>query len=317
MKKLTRNLMAVGLVTGLVSLCSAVPAVAAEGTDDPYDAIADAVPASAEGFIPVDDALTAGASASVDIPRYDTTVHIPANPADGVTLDQNGLGNVVIGLPNADQASDVAISEAGAAYYDNQDLSLTVPLVKDDGSVQITTVIDGPQAPTRYAYPIALPEGGQVVPADDGYYAVLDATGVPTALILPAWAKDANGGAVSTWYELEGNTLVQVVEHDAATNYPVIADPTVKGRLIKSVGLVSNPQGITVSVQPQNSWAIVPKEEYYTEYKLWVNATYQGAKYHDQLICHVDYAPFKTPWNLDSWRPNVGYDATVAAGCNP
>ncbi|MGO2752122.1 MAG: DUF2599 domain-containing protein [Pseudoclavibacter sp.] len=53
-------------------------------------------------------------------------------------------------------------------------------------------------------------------------------------------------------------------------------------------------------------------------YNSLVPSAYRGTKYHDQLVCHWGNAGyFKVPWNLDSWRPNVGYPATVAAACNP
>ncbi|MFR9749469.1 DUF2599 domain-containing protein [Nocardia sp. 004] len=41
----------------------------------------------------------------------------------------------------------------------------------------------------------------------------------------------------------------------------------------------------------------------------------------DQFICHWAWArlvqPNKPSWNLEPWRPAVGYPATVEAGCNP
>ncbi|CAM4493491.1 DUF2599 domain-containing protein [Nocardia ninae] len=41
----------------------------------------------------------------------------------------------------------------------------------------------------------------------------------------------------------------------------------------------------------------------------------------DQFICHWIWArlvePNKTSWNLEPWRPAVGYQATVDARCNP
>ncbi|WP_051178498.1 DUF2599 domain-containing protein [Nocardia concava] len=41
----------------------------------------------------------------------------------------------------------------------------------------------------------------------------------------------------------------------------------------------------------------------------------------DQFRCHWEWArvvaPDKTSWNLEPWRPAVGYDATVSAMCNP
>lgn len=37
----------------------------------------------------------------------------------------------------------------------------------------------------------------------------------------------------------------------------------------------------------------------------------------DQFHCHNDFASAKRPWNLEPWRPDVGYALTVKAGCNP
>ncbi|MFE5477742.1 DUF2599 domain-containing protein [Nocardia sp. NPDC056541] len=41
----------------------------------------------------------------------------------------------------------------------------------------------------------------------------------------------------------------------------------------------------------------------------------------DQFVCHWVWArmvaPDKPSWNLEPWRPDVGYQATVAANCNP
>ncbi len=37
----------------------------------------------------------------------------------------------------------------------------------------------------------------------------------------------------------------------------------------------------------------------------------------DQFVCHVNYAFYKTPWNLEPSRLDVGYAQTVLKGCNP
>jgi hypothetical protein len=37
----------------------------------------------------------------------------------------------------------------------------------------------------------------------------------------------------------------------------------------------------------------------------------------NQLRCHADFAPRKPLWDLESWRPNVGFAATVEHLCNP
>ncbi|AHH18846.1 hypothetical protein NONO_c40620 [Nocardia nova SH22a] len=42
---------------------------------------------------------------------------------------------------------------------------------------------------------------------------------------------------------------------------------------------------------------------------------------YDQFVCHWVWArmvaPNKPSWNIEPWRPAVGYQATVAAMCNP
>jgi hypothetical protein len=245
-------------------------------------------------------------------------VEIPNDPSDGIVMEQDGLENIVIGLPNSDRADDAEYADLDIATYDNNDGSTTVPILNPDGTVQITTVISGPEAPTRYAYPIDLPKGGKLVDAGDGYFAILRNDTTPLAMIEPAWALDADGNNVSTHYEIDGNSLVQVVEHGVETTHPVVADPAVAGRYIERFTITQKSNGFTFGIYPVNAWnPTVSASEYYAEYKLYVNSHYEGQKYYDQIRCHWDFAPYKNPWNIDSWRPNVGYAATVAALCNP
>ncbi len=51
----------------------------------------------------------------------------------------------------------------------------------------------------------------------------------------------------------------------------------------------------------------------YSSSRYWSNT--HGMRH--QLICHFAIADSKPEWNLDPFRPDVGYSATVAAGCNP
>jgi hypothetical protein len=36
-----------------------------------------------------------------------------------------------------------------------------------------------------------------------------------------------------------------------------------------------------------------------------------------QLRCHAEFAPTKTTWDLEQWRPDVSYDDFIGAFCNP
>lgn len=54
---------------------------------------------------------------------------------------------------------------------------------------------------------------------------------------------------------------------------------------------------------------------------LAADATADSPGMFDQFRCHWVWArmvaPDKPSWNLEPWRPDVGYPATVSANCNP
>ncbi|KAB0507011.1 DUF2599 domain-containing protein [Pseudomonas lini] len=50
----------------------------------------------------------------------------------------------------------------------------------------------------------------------------------------------------------------------------------------------------------------------YSNSRYWKNT--HGMRH--QLICHLAIARDKPQWNLEPWRPDVGYAQTLAAGCN-
>ena len=154
-------------------------------------------------------------------------VSLPTDAADGIQLAGDDSSSVTIGLPFAQNAGEATESQVpGVVVYDNHNGSSTVPVVRADGTVQINTVIDNANAPKRYDYPIEVPVGSSLRQDADGTVAVVTSDGAPMAVFGDAWAKDANGNAVPTHYEVSGDTLTQIVEHGPGTAYPVIADPS-------------------------------------------------------------------------------------------
>lgn len=100
-----------------------------------------------------------------------------------------------------------------------------------DEGVQALVVIEGAEAPTEYRFPIEVGPGGEaeLTATVGGAIEVRrPGTAAPVALVLPAWATDADGRPVPTHFEIEGDTLVQVVDHAGAA-YPVVADPNTCG----------------------------------------------------------------------------------------
>ncbi|WP_241703482.1 hypothetical protein [Leifsonia shinshuensis] len=167
--------------------------------------------------------MATGDGVAVEATIDDVRLSIPTDAADGIELGEK----IQIGLPFAAQAGDATASSiAGVVVYDNHNGSSTVPVITEDGILQIHTVIANADAPQRYDYPIDPPAGASLVQSPDGVVAVVTANGAPLTVFGDAWAKDANGDPVPTHYEVNGNTLTQVVETTEKTAFPVVADPS-------------------------------------------------------------------------------------------
>lgn len=205
----------------LILALGSVPVVADTTTFDALGTIQDVAPIDPAQ---VADVVDLGDEVVADFAGLE--VIVPRNASDGVQL-QAGDVSVVIGLPFAQTASDAEDSSIpGVLTYANENGSSTVPIVRDDGSIQITTVIDNADAPKRYDYPLTLPAGAILIVDSTG---AVSSPGVdpsiPLLYVAPPWAKDADGVQVPTHYEVSGTTLTQVVEFTADTPFPVVADP--------------------------------------------------------------------------------------------
>jgi len=101
--------------------------------------------------------------------------------------------------------------------------------------VRIQTALHDPAAPSQYSFRLGLPKGAITRLTQDGGVDILsprkviDKSGTREVVVnrvAPAWARDADGKAVPTRYELHGRDLVQVVEHATGNfRYPITADP--------------------------------------------------------------------------------------------
>lgn len=89
--------------------------------------------------------------------------------------------------------------------------------------------IGNSEAPTEYRFPLSISQGAEVIPFSEGS---ADSMGIfldgnLLATIGNSWAYDANGTALQTSLVVENGTLVQIVEHDSKTAFPVTADPQI------------------------------------------------------------------------------------------
>ncbi|MFF1876151.1 hypothetical protein ACFVXD_45725, partial [Kitasatospora herbaricolor] len=147
------------------------------------------------------------------------------NPDTGDLTDVSA-SSIGFQLPFAAQASDAVAQGPGVVAYDNHNGSTTVGVVKADTSVQLNTVINNAQAPTRYDYQVAIPTGAHLsVDSGTGSVQFLGTNGELLGAIDAPWATDANGNPVPTHYEVNGTTVTQVVGFTSTTAFPVVADP--------------------------------------------------------------------------------------------
>lgn len=306
---------ALGLAVAVAGVGS-VSAAFAEVPDDPLALVAAATPdtvAEAAEVPTVSDGENA-----IDATVADIDVTVPVNAEDGITLD-GATGAVSIGLPFAEQADNATVESSGVVSYDNNNGSTTVPVVLNDGSVQINTVIDNPTAPTRYEYPLSLPDGASIQDAN-GALLFLDAEGSFVGGLAAAWAKDANGIDVPTRYDVNGLTVTQVIDHTASHAYPVVADPWMGTNLFHGFRVSSQNVSILLSgwgravhygVAQGGGAAGVVAGQYifrgagWDELRSRVPLVSSKATYKQQYDCHVlgGYWPAGgDTWDLEGWR---------------
>lgn len=295
-----------------------LPAEAGDNMDSAFELIRAAAP----------DVVVGAHREAVETPDglvYDVdsgAVIAPLDPSEPVSMIVGGV-DYAVALP---VSADAALSSDDplAPTFDNGDGSSTSVVVKDD-HVTFASILEGVSAPNEYSYDYSKMGELRQDPVDGAVTVWRDGAMI-SALYAP-WAVDANGTSVPTYYVVDGSTLTQVVDHTVrAYAYPIVADPTQtlpgSNAYYAKIVLNINPGAGTtiVSVYPTSgvNWQRVPRSTGVQAYDDIVPSTYEGRKYHDQLVCHwVNAGYWKTPWNLDSWRPDVGYNATVAAGCNP
>lgn len=313
--------LAAGVSTLALTLGVVTPASAQGDDTDVLSAIQAAAPEVLDAVADNGD-LVEGADEAAVVESGDLTTTIPDDAGDGITIAADGEETISIGLPNAEAAEDAHEEAPGIVSYDNGDGSTAVPVAKSDGSVQIATVIDGPEAPHEYEYPLDLPAGATLEQDGSGFVSILSAGGEFLGGVAPAWAKDATGSDVSTRYEIDGTTLTQIVAHSVRDAYPVVADPWLGVDLIQRS--VWNSSMTILQVYP-TQWGretgTLARWAAWAEVQTKTPGTRENTpSMQDQLLCHFDFVRVKEPkkasWNLDYGRPHVHYATLTRADCN-
>ncbi|MET9646265.1 hypothetical protein [Streptomyces syringium] len=220
----------VSLATALTLLGSASPAFA--DTDGATRAAAVVEQATGTGDLAPSEQATGSAAktttsteagtVTVTAPRV-ATGDVKATAADGTSLS----------LQMA-KVKDVTGVRAGSGTVVYSDVATSTDLAVQpttDGGARTLITLKNAAAPTEQRFTLTLPKDARVIPDATGGYHVVKPAGqgvsVTVGAIEAPWAKDAHGKPVATSYKLDGNQLIQQVETNKDTAFPVVADPKI------------------------------------------------------------------------------------------
>ncbi|WP_257136973.1 DNRLRE domain-containing protein [Streptomyces sp. gb14] len=150
--------------------------------------------------------------------------------------------NKSISIKNDIMPNQLSIPEAGAkgtqvggnVVYNTSGPVDTVVQPTADGGSRTLNILKSSAAPKTYETSFQIPAGMSVVTHDDGSVS-LYSPGDTNPDVAPAkeaaaffdapWAKDANGHDIPTNYKAVGNKIVQNVQFNATSAFPIVIDP--------------------------------------------------------------------------------------------
>lgn len=236
LKNIIRSISALGLPLLLVAASSSVAYASSEfSNDSKLDVKATlnstsefngaGAPGLLEGALARTSGVKQGVAMNADFGA--AAVNFPVDPKNGIAITSKGMRSLKVSLPFAGLSEDASQVSPGVVSYDNKNGSITAPILKQNGSLQIVTILKDSSAPQRYEYALSMLPGERLEKQQSGAVVMKAADGQIVGEIAAPWAKDATGAGVSTKYEISGNKLTQVVEHVGKNNkYPIVADPT-------------------------------------------------------------------------------------------
>lgn len=235
-------------LVSMISIISliALGATSAQASDDPTKDLLNALKSVTNKSTSLDTAVLKGLSdaipsksglVAIESLFGGKVVKVSSDPSQPISFGTN-FGDLSIKLPFAGRAGKAIPISNGLVAFDNQNFTTSAPILKGDGSLQLTTLIRNSQAPQNFSYQFDLGANFTVQPLGSGL--ALMKSGKFVAAVAAPWAKDAQGRDVPTHYEVDGSTITQVVEHQKSDfTYPIVADPWLGTNLFSSIYLAS------------------------------------------------------------------------------
>lgn len=183
-----------------------------------------------------DSAPAAVADSTADVTTLsDGTTVATTGDGTAIMVADEGSGGVTVSSPGGETvgiAADIPHSTQGTVVdgmtvFDLGDHAVVYQPVSPEngGGIRMLFTMDDASSPTTFKVDFDLPAGARLISAEGGSVTAVDAEGQPVGSVPAPWAKDANGSAVPTSYEIQGDTLVQHVYPGPTTAFPVVSDP--------------------------------------------------------------------------------------------
>ncbi|MFI1365257.1 DNRLRE domain-containing protein [Streptomyces griseochromogenes] len=171
-----------------------------------------------------------------------TYASIAATEENIVSIPWDGR-NSAIDIRNEAMPNRLTIPEAGThgtqvggnVVYTSSGPVDTVVQPTTDGGSRTLNILKDSTAPHDYETGFTIPAGMKVVTHDDGSVSLYSEGDdradkapqkEPAGFFDAPWAKDAHGNDVPTSYKVVGNKLIQHVEFDAKSAFPIVIDPS-------------------------------------------------------------------------------------------
>lgn len=180
-------------------------------------------------------AATGTGSSAIEYRDQLINVQVPKNAHNGVSIT-GAAGKLTIGLPVTTSAAVGVRTSKGTVVYADRGSAANVAVQTMTEGARVLVTMEDSSVSKEHRFPLTLPVGAELAAVADGSVEIVKKSKLGTAIlgnVEAPWAKDAKGNSVETSYRIDGNSLVQTVDTNADTAYPVVADPRVSyGRFI-------------------------------------------------------------------------------------
>ncbi|PDY28190.1 hypothetical protein [Bacillus thuringiensis] len=154
--------------------------------------------------------------------KQECTNNLPIEKIGGNTTS-NSLQIIV---PTSNHS--VNTNNVSFVYQDESKLAdLAIQITKE--GVKSFIHIKNNVAPKEYEFTVHMPNGWKLVTfaeymggeQDTGDVFIVDEQNTIQSIFMPSWIKDANGKTIATHYKVNGAKLIQIVDFDKNTAFPL------------------------------------------------------------------------------------------------